>query len=116
MVNDKMACGIHFDKKKQTDLLMARIGEEAHNANIDKEGCHPMDFTGRPMRGYVFVTPDAFDTDEEFLENGSKLKFIVENRLDTISDYSKTLLSEVLTSKPEDRISIDELKNTLTDA
>jgi len=65
MVNDKMACGIHFDKKKETDLLMARIGEEAHNANIEKPGCHPMDFTGRPMRGYVFITPDAFDLDED---------------------------------------------------
>lgn len=65
MVNEKMACGIHFDKKKETDLLMARIGEMAHDANIDKKGCHPMDFTGRPMRGYVFVTPEAFDTDDE---------------------------------------------------
>lgn len=65
MVNDKMACGIHFDKKKETDLLMARIGEEAHDKHITKKGCHPMDFTGRPMRGYVFVTPDAFDTDDE---------------------------------------------------
>ena len=25
-VNEKMCCGIHFDKKKQLDLLMARIG------------------------------------------------------------------------------------------
>ncbi|MBT8232100.1 MAG: TfoX/Sxy family protein [Saprospiraceae bacterium] len=65
MVDEKMACGIHYDKKKETDLLMARIGEEAHNANINKPGCHPMDFTGRPMRGYVFVTPDAFDSDED---------------------------------------------------
>ena len=65
MVNDKMACGIDFDKKKETDLLMARIGETAHDENTSKSGCHPMDFTGRPMRGYVFVTPDAFDTDEE---------------------------------------------------
>ena len=29
MVDEKMCCGIHFDKKKNTDLLMARIGEEA---------------------------------------------------------------------------------------
>ena len=28
MVNEKMCCGIHFDKKKQLDLLMARIGPE----------------------------------------------------------------------------------------
>ena len=65
MVNEKMACGIHYDKKKETDLLMARIGEEATEANLSKQGCHPMDFTGRPMKGYVFVTPDGYDTDED---------------------------------------------------
>jgi hypothetical protein len=65
MVNDKMACGIHYDKKKETDLLMARIGEEASLAAQTKTGCHPMDFTGRPMRGYVFVTPDGFDADDD---------------------------------------------------
>lgn len=65
MVNDKMACGIHYDKKKETDLLMARIGETASESVKNKPGCHPMDFTGRPMKGYVFVTPDGFDMDED---------------------------------------------------
>ena len=65
MVDDKMCCGIHFDKKKDTDLLMARIGQEASERVQDREGCHPMDFTGRPMKGYVFVTPDGFDSDED---------------------------------------------------
>lgn len=65
MVNDKMACGIMYHKKNETDLLMARIGEEASETALQKEGCHPMDFTGRPMRGYVFVTPDGYDSDED---------------------------------------------------
>ncbi len=65
MVDDKMCCGIHFDKKKQTDLLMARIGEDASADALKRTGCHPMDFTGRPMRGYVFVDPDGFDLDED---------------------------------------------------
>ena len=63
MVDDKMCCGIHFDKKKETDLLMARIGEKAAEGAMKEDGCHPMDFTGRPMKGYVFVTPNGFDTD-----------------------------------------------------
>ena len=63
MVDDKMCCGIHFDKKKQTDLLMARIGEAACEQALKRPGCLPMDFTGRPMKGYVFVTPDGFDMD-----------------------------------------------------
>ena len=65
MVDDKMCCGIHFDKKRQTDLLMARIGEEASLEAMNKPGCQPMDFTGRPMRGYVFVTPEGFDSEED---------------------------------------------------
>lgn len=63
MVEEKMCCGIHYDKKKETDLLMARIGEEASVTAMERTGCHPMDFTGRPMKGYVFVTPDGFDSD-----------------------------------------------------
>jgi hypothetical protein len=65
MVDDKMCCGIHYDKKKETDLIMARIGEEAGDDAMKREGCHPMDFTGRPMKGYVFITPDGFDSDED---------------------------------------------------
>lgn len=65
MVDHKMFCGIHFDKKRQTDLLMARIGENAYEEAIKKEGCQPMDFTGRPMKGYVFVTPDGFDLEAD---------------------------------------------------
>lgn len=64
-VNDKMLCGIHIDKKYGDSLLMARIGEIAYEKEIVKSSCLPMDFTGRPMRGYIFVTPDGFDTDDD---------------------------------------------------
>lgn len=67
MVDEKMCCGIHFDKKKEMDLLMARIGPEASEAAMDRVGCHPMDFTGRPMKGYVFVSPEGFDSDEDLV-------------------------------------------------
>ena len=62
-VDNKMLCGIHIDKKYGDSLLMARIGEIAYEKEIGKSICLPMDFTGRPMRGYIFVTPDGFDTD-----------------------------------------------------
>ncbi|MCO4813617.1 MAG: TfoX/Sxy family protein [Flavobacteriales bacterium] len=65
MVNDKMFCGIHFSKKTNTNLLMARIGLEATAEALIMTGCHPMDFTGRPMKGFVFITPDGFDTDDD---------------------------------------------------
>ena len=67
MLNDKMCCGIHFDKKKKMDLLMARLGEQKAGALMHKKGCHPMDFTGRPMKGYVFIDLEGFDLDEDLL-------------------------------------------------
>jgi len=65
MVDEKMACGTHYAKKRETDLLMARVGEEAYPTLIQKEHAMPMDFTGRPMKGYVFITPEGYDADED---------------------------------------------------
>lgn len=65
MVDNKMACGVHFDKKKDTDLLMARIGDIASEKALARDDCYPMDFTGRPMKGYVFVTPDGYDMEDD---------------------------------------------------
>ena len=67
MLNDKICCGIHFDKKRQLDLLMVRIGAQAAEELKNKKGCHPMDFTGRPMKGYVFIDPEGFDLEEDLL-------------------------------------------------
>jgi TfoX N-terminal domain len=65
MVNDKMLCGTHIDKKMGDSLLMARIGEEAYEHEIHKKECLPMDFTGRPMKGYIFIKPEGFDADDD---------------------------------------------------
>ena len=64
-VNDKMLCGIHLDKKYGDNLFMARIGEKAYLKELKKKHCLPMDFTGRPMRGYIFVTPEGFDKESD---------------------------------------------------
>ena len=65
MVNNKMCCGIHIDKKFGDSLLMAKIGVEAYDKEIHKDECLPMDFTGRPMKGYIFITPQGFDMDDD---------------------------------------------------
>ncbi|MFT5599994.1 MAG: hypothetical protein ACI9N1_000225 [Flavobacteriales bacterium] len=65
MMDDKMLCGTHIDKKLGQSLLMARIGEDAYPEAIKIEDTLPMDFTGRPMRGYIFVTPDGIDLDSQ---------------------------------------------------
>lgn len=64
-VDEKMLCGIHLDKKYGDNLLMARIGPEVYEEAIKKEECLPMDFTGRPMKGYIFVTPEGFDSEDD---------------------------------------------------
>lgn len=39
--------------------LMVRVGPEAHQAALARPHARPMDFTGRPMNGYVFVGTDG---------------------------------------------------------
>lgn len=65
MMGNKMLCGIHIDKNYGDSLLMARIGLDAYTREITKEVCLPMDFTGRPMNGYIFVTPEGYDLDDD---------------------------------------------------
>jgi len=55
MVNDKMALGILKDD------LMVRIDPAAYEDALERRGCREMDFTGKAMRGFVFVGPDGTD-------------------------------------------------------
>lgn len=65
MVDGKMLCGTHIDKKFGDSLMMVRIGEEAYASEKDHPHMLPMDFTGRPMKGYAFITPEGFDQDKD---------------------------------------------------
>ena len=49
MVKDKMCCGIVKDD------LMVRVIDDRYEQALSKPGAREMDFTGRPMRGFVFV-------------------------------------------------------------
>ena len=57
MVNEKMCVGIVKND------LMARIGKNNYENALKKPGCRAMDFTGKPMKGYVFLKPMAVDMD-----------------------------------------------------
>ena len=59
MVDDKMCCGTHIDKNTNEDFLLCRIGEEAYGKAIEMNNVIPMEFTGRAMKGYVFVTENG---------------------------------------------------------
>lgn len=43
--------------------LIARVGTEAMADALARPGARPFDFTGRPMRGWVFVGADALEDD-----------------------------------------------------
>ena len=65
MVDDKMCIGLDQDKKTQTDRLMCRIGKEAYEAALEEIGSREMDFTGKPMRGFIFIDPEGFDAEDD---------------------------------------------------
>ena len=55
MVNDKMCVGVIKDD------MMARINPDIFEEALEKQGCRPMDFTGKPMKGWVFISPDGLE-------------------------------------------------------
>ena len=59
MVNDKMCVGINDDD------LMARIDPALYDTSLNKHGVREMDFTKKPMRGWIFISPEGIDTDAE---------------------------------------------------
>lgn len=56
MVNDKMCVGVEKER------LMVRLDPALFDEVMEKEGCRPMDFTGKIMKGFVFVDIDALNT------------------------------------------------------
>lgn len=56
MVNDKMCVGVEKER------LMVRLDPEKQDEVMEKEGCMPMDFTGKVMKGFVFVDVAALGT------------------------------------------------------
>jgi TfoX/Sxy family transcriptional regulator of competence genes len=57
MLRDKMCCGV------LNDDLVARIGVENYEKALEEAHVRPMDFTGRPLKGYVYIGKDATKTD-----------------------------------------------------
>lgn len=69
MVNDKMCIGVEQER------LMIRLDPERYEEALAKEGSAPMDFTGKIMKGYVFVDISAVSTEK-------KLRYWVELALE----------------------------------
>ena len=59
MVDDKMCVGINANK------LMARIDPEIYEEALEKPGAIVMDFTKRPMKGFIYVEGEGIDLDDD---------------------------------------------------
>lgn len=59
MVNDKMCIGVEKDR------MMVRLDPAKYEEVMEKEGCGPMDFTGKVMKGYVFVDAGVLTTNKK---------------------------------------------------
>lgn len=82
MVNGKMCVGVDSDKKTGEDRLMVRVGSSNDQSLLERPGSKPMNFTGKPMRGFIFVDPKGFDDD-------SDLDFWINKAL----DFNRSLIS-----------------------
>ena len=54
MIGGNMAVGVHGDD------LMVRVGKAGHAAAVARPGARIMDFTARPMVGWITVTREGF--------------------------------------------------------
>lgn len=57
MVNGSMCCGLTHT------AFMIRVGPEHYEEALAQPNARPMDFTGRPLTGMVYVDPAGYRTD-----------------------------------------------------
>ena len=86
MVGGHMCCGI-----TGADLLV-RVGPDQHESALSQPHARPMDFTGRPMKGIVYVAAEGFSADDQ-----------LERWLDMGLDFVKGLPPKTAGSKKPNR-------------
>lgn len=57
MVNDHMCVDLSDDR------LTVCVGKDAHDEALTQPYAQPMDFTGRPMKGFLFVDTPGYAKD-----------------------------------------------------
>jgi TfoX/Sxy family transcriptional regulator of competence genes len=62
LVDGKMFCGVLGND------LMVRVDPSDSETLLDQPHVRPMDFTGRPMRGFLYVDPGGYENDEALVE------------------------------------------------
>jgi len=59
MIHGHMTLGIVKDE------LMVRVGPDTYPHSLREPHARAMDFTGRPMKGFVFVSPEGLESDAD---------------------------------------------------
>ena len=55
----KMCCGV------LKDILVVRVNPKESDMLLKKPHVRPMDFTGRPMKGFLYVSKDGYKTEKQ---------------------------------------------------
>ncbi len=64
-----MCCGV------VNNDLVVRVGPERYEGALARPHARPMDFTGRPLKGFVFVGPGGYTADralQDWVQRGVK--------------------------------------------
>jgi TfoX/Sxy family transcriptional regulator of competence genes len=59
LVRGHMSVGIVQDK------LMVRVGKDSYDRVLRERHARRMDFTGRPMKGFIYVVPAGYESDAD---------------------------------------------------
>lgn len=59
MLHGNMACGVHKES------LIVRVGPEGYDAALAEPHTRPFDITGRPMKGWVMVSAEGCQKENE---------------------------------------------------
>ena len=74
MLNGNMFIGV--TNKRQ---LMVRVGPDRYEWALGRAHIEPMTFTGRPLRGFVYVAPKGFQRDSDlarWIEEGAAFALV----------------------------------------
>lgn len=70
--NGNMVVGVY------KDLLVLRVGKDMEEELLTNPWCRPMDVTGKPMKGWLFVEAEGWDNDTRLGELVAQAKAFVD--------------------------------------
>ena len=107
LLNGNMFCGVYKDS------LILRLGIEESKRALELPYVRPFDITGRPMKGWVMVSGEGFETDEELGAWLNKVKEWVE-RLPPSKQYDSRELSGLIRTSAG--VTVRSIEGTLGNA